>query len=203
MAIKCVFFDFDEVLRTWEYETDGLGEVFGIPLDAFREVAFDPENSTPAIRGEITDEEWRTNVGRILAERFPDRDVDGAMQMWSSRSGELFPEVLEIVRACKLKIPVGLMTNATTKLDQDLESLGIADLFDHVINASEVGSVKPEPEIFLHALRLVGIEPQEAFFIDDRPENVEAAERLGWVGHVFENANGLRAALVDAGVLQR
>ena len=166
-------------------------------------MAFDPENSVPAIRGEITDEEWRSDVGRILTERFPDRDVDGAMQMWSRRTGELFPEVLEIVQACKSKIPVGLVTNATTKLDQDLESLGIADLFDHVINASEVGSVKPEPGIYHHALKLAGIEPHEAFFIDDRPENVEAAERLGWAGHVFENADGLRAALVKAGVLQR
>ncbi len=203
MAIRCVFFDFDEVLRTWEYEIDDLGEIFGIPLDAFREVAFAGENSTPAVRGEITDEEWRANVGRVLTGRFPDRDTEAAMRMWSSRTGQLIPEVLDIIRACKTKISVGLMTNATTRLNRDLESLGIADLFDYVVNASEVGSIKPEPGIYHHALKLAGIEPHEALFTDDRPENVEAAERLGWAGHVFENADGLRAALVKAGVSQR
>ena len=201
MAIRCVFFDFDGVLRNWEYDEESLEAVFGIPIDAFREVAFAPEYVVLAIRGEITDEEWRANVGQVLKARYPDRDVEGALESWSSRTGELVPEVLAIVRACKTKLPVALMTNATTKLDQDLESLGIADLFDHVVNASEVGSIKPEPEIYLHALKLAGVQPHEAFFTDDLPENVEAAERLGYVGHVFETPEGLRTALARAGAL--
>ena len=200
--IKCVFFDFDGVLRNWEYDWATIGDLYGISLDAFREVAFAPENVVPAVRGEITDEEWRANVGRILKTRFPGRDVEGALEFWSGRTGELAIEVLEIVRECKSKLPVALMTNATSKLNQDLESLCIADLFDHVINASEVGSIKPEPEIYLHALKIARIDPHEAFFTDDMPENVEAAERLGYVGHVFETAEGLRSALVKAGVLQ-
>ena len=61
--IKCVFFDFDGVLRNWEYDQESLDAVFGIPIDVFREVAFAPENVVPAVRGEITDEEWRANVG--------------------------------------------------------------------------------------------------------------------------------------------
>ena len=199
--IKCVFFDFDGVLRNWEYDWATIGDLYGISLDAFREVAFAPENVVPAVRGEITDEEWRANVGRILKTRFPGRDVEGALEFWSGRTGELAIEVLEIVRECKSKLPVALMTNATSKLNQDLESLGIADLFDHVINASEVGSVKPESEIYLYALKLVGIEPHEAFFTDDMRENVEVAAQLGYVGHVFETPEGLRTALTKAGVL--
>ena len=199
--IKCVFFDFDGVLRNWEHDWATIGDLYGISLDAFREVAFAPENVVPTVRGEITDEEWRANVGRILKTRFPGRDVEGALEFWSSRTGELVPEVLEIVRECKSRLPVALMTNATSKLNQDLESLGIADLFDHVINASEVGSVKPESEIYLYALKLVGIEPHEAFFTDDMRENVEVAAQLGYVGHVFETPEGLRTALTKAGVL--
>lgn len=165
------------------------------------EIAFAPENVIAAVRGEVTDAEWRADVARQLSEKFPDGDVTGAMHTWNSRTGELVPEVLAIVRACKSKLPVALITNATTKLDQDLESLGIADLFDHVINASEIGSIKPEPEIYLHALKLAGVEPHEAFFTDDMAENVEAAEKIGFSGHVFETPEGLRTALARAGVL--
>jgi putative hydrolase of the HAD superfamily len=199
--IKCVFFDFDGVLRIWDYEVNGLEEHHGIPRGAMWEIAFAPENVIPAVRGEITDTEWRTNVTRQLLEKFPDSDSAGAMYSWNSRTGVLVPEVLEIVKECKAKLPVVLFSNATTRLNQDLESLGIADLFDHVVNASEIGSIKPEPEIYLHALKLAGVEPHEAFFTDDRPENVEAAEQLGYVGHVFEAAEGLRAALTKTGVL--
>lgn len=199
--IKCVFFDFDGVLRSWDREVNRLEEDHGIPRGAMWEIAFAPENVIAAVRGEVTDAEWRADVARQLSEKFPDGDITGAMHTWNSSTGVLVPEVLAIVLACKSKLSVGLMTNATTKLNQDLESLGIADLFDHVVNASEVGSVKPEPEIYLHALKLAGVEPHEAFFADDRPENIDAAERLGYVGHLFKTPEGLRTALTKAGVL--
>ena len=70
-----------------------------------------------------------------------------------------------------------------------------------MINTSEVGAIKPEPEIYLHALEVAGVEPNEAFFTDDKAVNVEAAVRLGFTGYVFDNASGLREALVSAGVL--
>ena len=130
--IKCVFFDFGGVLRNWEYDQATVEDLFGISLDAIREVAFAPENVLPAVLGEITDEEWVSNVGKILKTRYPEHDVGGAMETWSSRTGELVPEVLDIIRECKSKLPVGLMTNATTRLNRDLESPGITDLFDQI-----------------------------------------------------------------------
>lgn len=35
MQTKCVFFDFDEVFRTWEHEFYDLFQETGIPLDSF------------------------------------------------------------------------------------------------------------------------------------------------------------------------
>ncbi len=199
--IKCVFFDFDGVLRNWDYDMYGIEEKFGIPLDAVREAAFAKDSVDPAIRGEITDERWRSNVSKLLSIRFPDKDATGATKFWNSRIGELVPEVHSLVEECKSSVKVALFTNATTKLNHDLEALGILDLFDYVVNASEIGSIKPEPEIYLQALKIAGIESHEAFFTDDKDAHIEPAISLGWTGHVFENASGLRAALVDAGVL--
>ena len=199
--IKCVFFDFDGVLRNWEYDLFTLDRLYGIPLDAFREVAFAPECVGPAVRGEISDEEWMENVGQILIKRYPGHEVDAAMEAWSSRTGELVPEVLEIILECKAMLPVALLSNATSKLNADLKSLEIEDLFDHVINASDIGSIKPEPEIYQHALKIAGVEPAEAFFTDDRPGNVDGAARLGIIAHLFETPEGLRRALGEAGIL--
>jgi putative hydrolase of the HAD superfamily len=166
--IKCVFFDFDGVLRNWDYDMYGIEEKFGIPLEAVREAAFAKDSVNPAIRGEITDAQWRSNVAERLAKRFPGKDAVGAKNFWDSRIGELVPEVLSLVEECKAVAKVALFTNATSKLDHDLEALGITDLFDYVVNASEVGFIKPEPEIYHYALKLVGIEPREAFFTDDK-----------------------------------
>jgi FMN phosphatase YigB (HAD superfamily) len=51
-------------------------------------------------------------------------------------------------------------------------------------------------------LKTADLRPEETLFTDDKAVNVEAATNLGIVGHVFTNADGLRTALVEAGVLR-
>ncbi len=201
MTVKCVFFDFDGVLRHWDPGIYGIEEKFGIPLDAVREAAFSKDSVDPAVRGVITDEEWRSNVVSRLATLYPDKDAQGVVNHWSSFTGELVPEVLSIIKECKAVTKVALFTNATSRLNQDLKALGIDELFDYVVNASEAGSVKPEPEIYKYALNLAGVDSAEAFFVDDREKMIATAVQLGWTGYLFGTAAGLRAALVDAGVL--
>ena len=201
MAIKCVFFDFDGVLRNWDYDMSGIEDKFGIPLDAFSAVAFTKESVDAAIRGEVTDEEWRSKVANKLSVQFLYKDTTGATKFWDGTIGDLVPEVLSLINECKSVVKVALFTNATSRLNSDLKALGIANLFDHVVNASEVGSIKPESEIYEYALNLAGIDAHQAFFTDDKGENVEIAEQLGWSGHLFTGAAGLRVALVATGVL--
>lgn len=201
MAIKCVFFDFDGVLRHWDPGIYGIEEKFGIPLEAVQQAMFSKDSVDPAVLGEITDEQWRLNVASTLSGLYPDHDAKGVVKHWSSFTGELVPEVLSIIKECKKVAKVALFSNATSRLDQDLEALGIADLFDCVVNASEVGAKKPEPEIYHHAVKLAGVQPKESFFVDDREHMVATAVQLGWTAYLFGNADGLRSALVDAGVL--
>jgi epoxide hydrolase-like predicted phosphatase len=54
------------------------------------------------------------------------------------------------------------------------------ELFEVIVDSSEVGVRKPDPRIFELTLeRLGGIAPAEALFLDDAASNVEAAQRLG------------------------
>ncbi|MGH6653862.1 MAG: HAD family hydrolase [Actinocrinis sp.] len=55
-------------------------------------------------------------------------------------------------------------------------------LFDAVVISGEVGMRKPEPEIYLHTLDLLGCAPRESVFVDDLPANVRAAAALGIAG---------------------
>ncbi|MEV6954189.1 HAD-IA family hydrolase [Streptomyces sp. NPDC051183] len=57
-----------------------------------------------------------------------------------------------------------------------------------------IGHAKPEPGAYecLHAL---GLEPGRILFVDDRPENIDAARSLGLQGHLFRTAADLRKAL--------
>jgi putative hydrolase of the HAD superfamily len=63
-----------------------------------------------------------------------------------------------------------------------------AELFDGVVISGEVGLRKPDPEIFQHALDLLGLRPEECAFVDDIEHNIRAAERLGMVGVHYVDA---------------
>ncbi|HTK61105.1 MAG TPA: HAD family phosphatase [Pseudonocardia sp.] len=57
--------------------------------------------------------------------------------------------------------------------------LPVDELFEFVIDSSEVGMRKPEPRIFQLALDKLGVAPGEAVMLDDIAVNVEAARSLG------------------------
>jgi FMN phosphatase YigB (HAD superfamily) len=51
-------------------------------------------------------------------------------------------------------------------------------LFELVVISGEVGMRKPNPDIFTHALDLLGIPPERVVFVDAEP-NTDGAARLG------------------------
>ncbi|MFF7296765.1 HAD-IA family hydrolase [Streptomyces sp. NPDC008265] len=61
-----------------------------------------------------------------------------------------------------------------------------------------IGSAKPEPAAYAWCVRELGLAPEEILFVDDRAENVHAAERLGLRGHVFTSVERLRDLLETA-----
>jgi HAD superfamily hydrolase (TIGR01509 family) len=56
---------------------------------------------------------------------------------------------------------------------------GIADCLDRVFYSQEVGHRKPGEEIFWHALREMNWQPAETLFIEDSPQHIATARRLG------------------------
>ena len=50
---------------------------------------------------------------------------------------------------------------------------------DGVIFSCEVQQIKPEADIYETLLSRLGLKPEESVFLDDRPENCEAARKLG------------------------
>ncbi len=51
--------------------------------------------------------------------------------------------------------------------------------FDVFVESSELGLRKPDPRIYQHACRCLGIEAQQAVFLDDIGSNLKAARALG------------------------
>ena len=75
------------------------------------------------------------------------------------------------------------------------------DLFDHLIDSSEVGLRKPDPRIYEHLLERLGRPAEEVLFIDAFEENLPAAAALGITTINFTGVDDCRRALIELGVL--
>ena len=64
-------------------------------------------------------------------------------------------------------------------------------LFDGQLISGDEQIVKPEPHIYRELLARFALDPARTLFIDDRPENIEAALALGMQGMVFTHASQL------------
>ena len=201
--IRAILTDLDGVVRDWSGQDDATIErETGLPEGAIKGVAFDPAIVVPAITGRVTDEEWRRQATERLRERYPDAQPERAMAMWSEPTGEVNRDVLDLLRTCRERVALVLITNATSRLDRDLAALGILDAFDHIVNSSVVGAAKPDQAIFEHALGCVGVQPTEALYIDDTERYHAPAAELGIVTHHFRDVDGLRVKLDGHGLLR-
>jgi HAD superfamily hydrolase (TIGR01509 family) len=70
------------------------------------------------------------------------------------------------------------------------------DLFDVVFCSGDEGVAKPDPAAFVATLERLGVERGSAVFIDDTPENVEAARALGIPSILFTDYRELASELV-------
>lgn len=75
---------------------------------------------------------------------------------------------------------------------------GIADCLDRVFYSQEVGLRKPGEAIFQHVLREMNWQPEDVLFIEDSPQHVATARRLGLRGLHLAPPLTLTAALPAA-----
>jgi putative hydrolase of the HAD superfamily len=177
--------DLDGVLRRWRSSDEHIELAHGLPVGSIRRAAFATELLTPAITGKLSDEQWRINIADKLTATYHSRSSVDAVTQWSSYIGDVDQRVLATVKKCAPSLRVVLVTNATSRLRSDLQSLGLSNSFHAIVNSSEVGHAKPDSEIFLAALQVAGSQPEHALFVDDSQSNVQSAASLGILAHHF------------------
>jgi HAD superfamily hydrolase (TIGR01509 family) len=108
--------------------------------------------------------------------------------MLDSLQFRVLPSVVGLVgamRAAGLKLAV--VSNWDVSLAEVLERLGVAELLDCVVTSAEVGAAKPGPAVFLRALELLELGPEEVIHVGDSPElDLVGAEAAGIAAVLIE-----------------
>ena len=120
----------------------------------------------------------------------------------------LYPDMIAWVRRLRAQrtqstiSDIYLLSNESRELmAYRIPTFGLTGLFDAYLVSAYIGVRKPEPAAFERALEICQRAPEECVFIDDRQENVEAAEKAGIQGIRMESPSQVIADLGRLGIL--
>ena len=103
--------------------------------------------------------------------------------------GELFDaELTQFIGSLRPRYKTGIISNAWSDARPALNAkFNLDSYMDLTIYSAEVRLAKPDPRIYQLALARLSIRADQAVFIDDMPENVQAALALGMSAVQFRN----------------
>ncbi|MET7750935.1 HAD-IA family hydrolase [Micromonospora sp. NPDC005367] len=198
---KALLVDFDGVLRRWDPAVAaGVEQRYGLAGGVLLEIAMQWGRLQPVLTGQVSHADWMTSVADALTEPAGDAErARAAVEEWQSYRGEVDSDLLDFLRDARAGgIRVGLATNATDRLEDDLAALDLAGEFDAVVSSYRLGVNKPAKEYFQAACQAVATPPGRVLFIDDEDWSVRGARAAGlsahrWTGH--GDLRYMRAAL--------
>jgi len=200
--VDVVVFDMDGVIRHWLPDSiQEFEQAHGLEAGTVSSVAFSQPLYDEAMRGRLTAEEWAAEIGRRLAEGADGLEPDAGCRMWLETRWQVDDDVVALVRSLRAAGQrTAVFSNATTKLEVDMEAMGVLDAFDDVCNSSRLGVVKPDAEAFERVAAELQAPAERLLFIDDRSENVRGAIDAGWHAVEMRDAAGIAAVLRRLGV---
>jgi len=199
--LKAVIFDYGDVLclPPKPEDIEGSAQILGTSSDLFW--ALWHRHRDPYDRGDLSPEAyWRRvaeDAGRSIDTGQVRELADRDLAMWS----RLNPAMLgwrEELSATGMKTAV--LSNMNTEMVQYARrNFPWLNQVNWATFSAEVKLIKPDPAIYEHCLRGLGVAPSESLFIDDREVNLAAARAMGIHGIQYKSIAQLRNDLDAAG----
>src|SRR2546423_6191645 len=168
MAIRAVCWDFGGVILANPFEAfNRYEDERGLPKDFIRTLnATNPDTNawSKLERNEVDFEEF---CRLFEAEADAAGGTVDAMELMPLLAGEIRPQMVEAVRRCKERMKTALLTNNWVSAEGSHDPHDVLHLFDVIVESRHVGFRKPDPRFYERALELLGVQPDEAVFLDD------------------------------------
>ena len=131
------------------------------------------------------------------------REIRDWKENWIKLASPLIPRSIRLLRALRAKgVPVFALTNfGAANFAYAQSQYVVLNEFDREYVSGRMKLIKPDPAIYAAVERDCGIAPGGLIFVDDRPENIAAAQARGWQVHLFDGPQGWAAKLVALGLL--
>ena len=187
---KALIFDYGNVLCQPQQpeEIEAMAAIFRTPVDRFLSVywpyrvPFDKADLSPAAY-------WNqvaVDLGQTLADEQIDALVDLDNRSWAHPDSRMIGWASDL-RAAGIR--TAILSNMPITLREYLDCCcPWLPRFDQRTFSCDVRRIKPSAEIYTYTLRGLGVDAPDALFLDDREDNVRAAQALGIHAIHFQNA---------------
>ena len=182
MTVAAIF-DLDGTLVTFNFD---IREWRRVLLDLMKRRGFDTagvDDATPTqeilddARGQVASrapEEFE----RLRGEAFATLD---RLELRGVSSATVFPDAAEVLRRLKSKgVRLCVLTNSgRAAASLSLKKSGLLGFFEFVLTRDDTETMKPRPEGLAKAVRMLGVRPDEAYYVGDSRYDIMAAKQLG------------------------
>ena len=200
MAIRAVAFDLGGVLERVAPQEHWLGpwqQRLGLDAAGLASALarVDPDGGIGT--GALTEAAYRQRFADALGLSGTQTDEFMA-DMWRWYCGELDQELMAYAASLRPRYATAILSNSSDGARREEQArYSFAELFDIIIYSHEVGLVKPDSRIYALLCAELNLAGADLVFLDDVPENVEAACRIGIHG-VLHRGTAESIAAIDA-----
>ena len=195
--IRAIFFDLGNVIVKVNPEVleKGFADCGKIIIGKFISQFMVSDDYNRYTEGKLTSSQFYSRTKKLYRLDIKYREF---YDLWN-KVLEPYPEMEEIVRNLKKDYPdiKMILVSNTNEVHYDFvrEKYKILDLLDGHITSHEEGMQKPDPEIFVRALKLADTLPKETFYTDDREDLISAARTMGIRAFQFHDHHQFQAQL--------
>jgi putative hydrolase of the HAD superfamily len=177
---------------------DWGGVVSNDPGDDFLRMLLTELGATPAqveeiyetymrrfMRGELSESEYWQELRSIYGLTIHD-SISEEFKRWQGLTAN--DDILNLVTEAKQQgLRTAVLSNVIEPTYNVIAAAGYYDYFDEVIASWQVGSAKPEPEIYKIALQQLETTAEASIFIDDKQKCLAPAAAMGFKTILAEN----------------
>jgi HAD superfamily hydrolase (TIGR01509 family) len=182
MEHKCIIFDSDGVLVDSEAISAKIFQEMAVELG----VDLDYETALDRFAGTSMKENKQFVESHITGALPADFEQEFRERTYKAYKTDLraVPGIHKLIE--KLQVPFCVASSGPVeKIRLNLGLVGLLDQFEgKIFSCYDIGSWKPEPEIYVHAAREMGFEPEECAVIEDSDSGVRAAVAGGFPVYV-------------------
>jgi HAD superfamily hydrolase (TIGR01509 family) len=177
-VIEAVVFDLDGLLLDTEQVWDEVREALT------RERGGHWHERAQADMMGMSSKEWSPYMHEELGVPDPPEEINRlVVERMQERYRESLPLVdgaVEAVRRIGARWPLGLASSSNRPLiDLALELMGVADFFQVTVSSEEVERGKPAPDVYLEAVRRLGVGRENVVATEDSASGIRSAKAAG------------------------